>query len=441
MYATDPQRDSIVRLEEAPLLARAARFPFLTGFESTFMPDKGVDVLETTAHDSLLADDLRLVQAAGVRTLRYPVPWHRIETRRGQFDWGWMDQAMGLLLELGLDPIVDPVHHTSFPAWLERGFADPSFPDIYTDFVVRFAQRYPWVKKYTPFNEPFATTFFCSHQGIWRPFGTGPHSFIPMAVNVGRAICLVSVALKQEVPGAQIFHVDTCESHSALDPESEDFAVHLNERRFMLHDLVLGRINTRHPLYEYMAGHGLTPADVEWFQAHPAHIDVLGLDYYAHHEHQFHVQGYVVPSAAPLGFARVAREYVARYGLPVMLSETNIRGFASDRLSWLKYMVEQAEMLVRDGIDWRGFCWFPFVDSTDWDSLLCRADGHLDPVGIYWLDDARQRHASELSDVFGRLARGECGSEGLPAYRFQEPVLSQVAGFLPQMAHWDWREP
>ena len=29
-----------------------------------------------------------------------------------------------------------------------------------------------------------------------------------------------------------------------------------------------------------------------------------------------------------------------------------------------------------------GYCWFPFVDSVDWNSLLARADGCIDPVGV-----------------------------------------------------------
>jgi hypothetical protein len=94
-----------------------------------------------------------------------------------------------------------------------------------------------------------------------------------------------------------------------------------------------------------------------------------------------------VPSPARIGFAEVALQYARRYPhLSLMLTETSIRGYVLDRLSWLKYMVEQSEMLLRNGVDLRGFCWFPFIDSTDWGSLLRRAENHLDPVGIYWLD-------------------------------------------------------
>lgn len=419
-----------------------SQFPYLTGFESTYMPFARVDCLAMTRHTELFQHDLQLVRDAGVHSLRYPAPWHSIEMRRGTYTWEWMDEAMNCVQELGLDPIIDLVHHTSFPDWLEGGFANPELPQAELEFAQAFAERYPWVRKYTVFNEPWLTAFMCGHQGVWHPHGQGPETFVPMLLNIGRAICRVSQMLVRAAPGALFIHVETCEHHKALDAESEDFVRLLNDRRFLMHDLVLGKVDSFHPLYSYLAQHGLTDDDMAWFTENQAQVDVLGLDYYCHSEYEFHKHGAVVPSEHPRGFARVARDYIERYGLPVMLSETNIRGYATDRLSWLKYMVEQCEQLVAEGTDFRGFCWFPFIDSTDWDSLLCEARGNIDPVGIYWLDPTRRtRHPSLLSEYYGRLARDEARVDDLPAFRFQPPVDAQLRGYLPQMAGWNWQEP
>lgn len=56
--------------------------------------------------------------------LRYPVRWHRVEERPGEYDWRDTDQVLGHLHDEGFRPIVDLVHHTSYPRWLEGGFAD-----------------------------------------------------------------------------------------------------------------------------------------------------------------------------------------------------------------------------------------------------------------------------------------------------------------------------
>jgi hypothetical protein len=130
----------------------------------------------------------------------------------------------------------------------------------------------------------------------------------------------------------------------------------------------------------------------------PARIDVLGLDYYAHSQWHFSPGTGSVPSPTPASLAELIVEYFSRYELPCTLFETNIRGFASDRASWLKYTLEQYEIAERAGVPLRGYCWFPFIDSCDWDSLLYHRRDSIDPVA------------------------------------------DRLRGYLPQMGHWDWTD-
>jgi hypothetical protein len=175
------------------------------------------------------------------------------------------------------------------------------------------------------------------------------------------------------------------------------------------------------------------------FTLDPVRVDVLGLDYYCHAEWWYDEAGPRVPSTEPLGLAALAEQYHERYGLPMMLSETNLRGFPSDRASWLRYTLEQYELAVSRGVPLQGYCWFPYVDSRDWDSLLARPGGRTDPVGVVGIGgDARER--SLFTDVWESAARG-APVESLPAYRFQPPCDEVLAGFLPQMAHWPWQDP
>ena len=101
------------------------------GFESTFMPAHDRDIVETTEHDIRWREDLALLSKSGITRLRYPVRWHRIEEVEGVFDWSSTDEVLGYLHEHGFRPIVDLVHHTSYPQWMEGGFADPRFSAAY----------------------------------------------------------------------------------------------------------------------------------------------------------------------------------------------------------------------------------------------------------------------------------------------------------------------
>jgi beta-glucosidase/6-phospho-beta-glucosidase/beta-galactosidase len=350
--------------------------------------------------------------------------------------------------DLGLEPILDPLHHVSFPDWLEHGFANPMFPELYLRFIENVAQRYEWAERYTVVNEPLPTLVLCALTGDWYPYRRSDADFVPMAVNVARAICIAGAKLRQMNPCVQLFHIDSCEHHRALDKRSQRWVEHANDRRFMFHDLTLGRVHAAHPMLPYLRNNGFTEDQRYWFQDHPAQIDVLGLDYYAHSEIDWRWNAAAknaeisFPCQRPRAFSEVARDYVERYRLPVLLSETNVGGSVTDRITWLKFMEEQAEKLATFA-DFRGFCWFPSIDATDWDSLCTEANGCLSPMGIWGLDeDCESRYCSELSDWYVCLAKGKARSCDLPAYQFTPPLDLDLGGYLPLMSHWsDWRDP
>src|SRR3954453_13559010 len=144
--------------------------------------------------------------------------------------------------EHGMTPILDPLHHTSFPDWLGDGFANPHFPSLYARFVGALRRRYPWANNYTLFNEPLPTTLFCSLTGMWYPYRQSEPEFVRMAVNVARATCLAAAAASNEGP-AVFIHTDTCEHHTGVGKQSADQADFCNDRRFLMHDLILGSVD------------------------------------------------------------------------------------------------------------------------------------------------------------------------------------------------------
>ena len=392
-------------------------------------------MLETTHHLQLWREDLERLGQANIFDLRYPVPWHRIEAARGRFDWRWMDAPMEFMEENGFAPILDPLHHVSFPEWLAGGFGNPAFPELYLRFIEEVAHRYPWATRYTVLNEPLPTLVLCALTGDWYPYCHSDRAFVGMGINVARAICLATAKLQALNPAIQFFHIDSCEHHRALDERAERWVRHANARRFLFHDLVLGRVNKQ--LMPYLVKAGFTEAQRCWFEEHPAKIDVLGLDYYAHSEIDWELKGHGAhpsisfPCKKPRGFAEVARDYVERYKLPVFLSETNIGGCVEDRITWLRFMEQEAEK-VAEFADFRGFCWFPSVDATDWNSLCTRADKCVSPVGIWSLsDDRRTRHDTELSNWYVQLANGRARGSDLPAYDPAPPLDRDLLGYLP----------
>ena len=124
----------------------------------------------------------------------------------------------------------------------------------------------------------------------------------------------------------------------------------------------------------------------------------------------------------------------------MMLTETNIRGLPTDRVAWLKYALEQYELALSRGVDLRGFCWFPQVDSCGWDSLLARGAGRVDPVGVVSLTPGHEPVRTVFTDWWERAARGLPAAD-IPAYRWQEPCATQLQGLSPATAHWRLEDP
>lgn len=412
-------------------------FTHLGGFESTQMFGTGHDVLSTTRHIELWREDLTRLLHSGIRVLRYSIPWHRIEKRRGEYDWGWIDKPLRFMEAHGMEPIADPLHHTSFPEWLTDGFLHPEFPSLYESFLREICARYPFIRRYTVFNEPLPTTLFCFYTGMWYPHRASNWHFVQAALQSARAICRGSQALRQLRPDIEFVHVDTAEHHQAVGRRSARWVNFVNARRFLMTDLALGRVTRCHELYEYMTKNDASEDHLAWFRDQPAIVTTLGLDYYIHSEmNWFWSKEKGRPDIAavthrPRGFAAIAEDYIARYRLPVMLSETNVRGTIADRIGWLKFMESECESLALRGHKFHGFCWYPSIDSTDWSNCCTKATGETDPQGIWSLHPMQlKRMDTELSYIYGALSRGEMGSSDIPFYGFGAHLEQRLHGYL-----------
>ena len=371
---------------------------------------------------------------AGISQLRYSAPWHRIERIQGTFDWNWLDGPLNFMHENGMEPIFDPLHHTSFPEWLTNGFLHPEFPSLYETFLDRLSRRYPFVRRYTVFNEPLPTTLFCSYTGMWYPHLASDRSFVEMLLQVGRAICCGCEVLRRNV-APEFVHVETAEHHSCRDKASADWTASANARRFLVTDLVLGRVTREHELFPYLVENGAPESELAWFVDCPAHIDILGLDYYIHSEMEWvWDREERRPNMAEAvqerrGFASIAMDYYHRYSLPIMLSETNLKGEIHDRIAWLRWMEAECEQLVQSGVDFRGFCWYPSIDSTDWINACTAATGQIDPQGIWSIDpESQARVHTELSTIYSQLARGQIRSIDIPDYIFGPELNHKLQG-------------
>ena len=142
--------------------------------------------------------------------------------------------------------------------------------------------------------------------------------------------------------------------------------------------------------------------------------DVVGVNYYPGFSTlRFDDAGVpVVVEAGTVGLDEVVRTYAARYGLPVMITETSRGGTLEERRNWLRESLDAVEQLRADGIPLIGYTWFPFTALVDWayresttpiDDWIVQmgmVDLHRVPGG-----GALERHPTALLDDFATAVR------------------------------------
>ncbi|MFN2431585.1 MAG: glycosyltransferase [Gemmatimonadota bacterium] len=387
-------------------------FRWGTGIEGSSIPQLGISQFRWTGHDRRWESDLRaLREALGPCWLRYPVAWESAEPARGAFAWDAVAGPLELARDLGFE-VVPGLIHFGTPRWLPGAFGDPDLPEAVEAYAAAFAQRFRGLAAaYVPVNEPLITALFAGDLGLWPPFGRGWRGYMPVLSRTLQALARATRALRAEDPGADVVHVEAVEEYRSCEAGLAEDVKLRNARRFAGLDLVMGRVDERHPLRSWLVENGFPEPDLEWFRRNPQPPTHLGLDYYRHSETDLSTRlGGVRQAAAksPRGFAALAAEYHARYGLPLIATETNACGSEAARLAWLEEMIREVRAARAAGTPLEGLFWWPAFDHVDWDGALLHQSRNVHPVGLWRLAGelgAYEIAPTALVTAFARLTR------------------------------------
>lgn len=377
------------------------------------------DELRKTGHDERVEEDLALVAGFGIRYLRYGIPFHIVAAVPGQLDWRWTDRAMSALQANRIEPIVDLLHF-GLPDDL-WGFGDPRLPSRFASFVEGFAERYPWVRYYTPVNEPLISARFSAQLGWWNERRTDDASFVAAIDGAVTCAVLGMAAIRARRRDAIFVQSDTCEGYKAAAPAARQQAQFLNELRFVAWDLTYGR-RPGHLVTAWLGTNGMGEERLAWYADNGSSENcIVGHDFYAGNEWLIGADGSALLLDEPRGYAAQARDYHDHFGLPFMLSETNMDGPAAE--AWLVTVWNEALVLRDEGLPIRGLCWYGFIDHVDWDTALREVNDRPNACGLVDLD----RRPHPVGDRYRALAEAGLGGVLRPLLAGAEPNLTAAA--------------
>jgi dTDP-4-dehydrorhamnose reductase len=337
------------------------------------------------------------------------------------------------LTRLGIAPIAGLIHHGSGPHY--TNLLDPAFPRLLAKHAEKVALRYPWIKLFTPVNEPLTTARFSALYGHWYPHGQAVRAFMQALMHQCQAVVLSMQAIRRVIPDAKLVQTDDLGKIFST-PLLQYQADYENERRWLSFDLLCGRVDQGHPWYRKFLEEGIEEQELIFFLENPCTPDILGINHYLtserfldhrleHYPHYHHAGNgrhqYADAEAVRVDlphecigpYARL-KEAWERYRLPIAVTEAHHGCSRDEQLRWLMEVWNAALKLKSEGADIRAVTVWSMFGATDWNTLLTQQNGFYEP-GVFDVRGAAPR-ATALATATASLVT--IGS-------FDHPVLDR----------------
>jgi dTDP-4-dehydrorhamnose reductase len=372
------------------VMSRSKRPELWGGVECTLnrVHDTYHDQLSRSHHLSRL-DDLDRFAQLGLRALRVPVLWERAQTERGaRPSFSAVAPMLERTRELGIRVIAGLCHHGSGPPF--TSLLDRQFAPALAEYAAEVARAFPWIEDYTPINEPVTTARFSALYGHWYPHAHDTPSFLRAVVNEVSATIQAMESIRKVQPNARLIQTEDIPWIRST-PELQYQADYENDRRFLAFDLLFGRVQPTHPLYEHLLENGISVAELQQIAEHACPPAIVGVNYYLtsdrYLDHRVELfpnlpsagngrHAYVdldavrVPGIGLGGHRRALQEVWDRYHSPIALTEVHAGCTREDQMRWLDEAWVAAVDAAHSGIDVRGFTIWSLLGSFDWDSLV-----------------------------------------------------------------------
>lgn len=373
---------------------------FAVGFEDTFIPQvapdmRALDEYELTKHYQHWYDDIGLIKSVGANQARWGVPWYLVNPEPHKFRWDWLDRVVERFDEVGVDVIVDLMHYGT-PLWLDNGFINNDYPKYVAEYAAQIAQRYQGhLDIFTPVNEPLLNCLYCGQYGYWPPYLRGDDGFVKLLGAVTRGMILEQKAIAELNHQASFVNVEASFRFAGDRRAYRQEVEFLERRRYVVEDLVMGKVDTNHKLESWLTKHGMSDDDLSWYSQNAVFPDVIGVNYYPEVSTVKYVAGdpHDGSPSDPMPFQNdgvagledVLCGFAKRYELPIYLTETSWPGSVDKRINWMRESVACVDKLRDSGMNLIGYTWWSLFDMVYWAyrDELKPVENYLAGMGLY----------------------------------------------------------
>lgn len=332
---------------------------FMCGFECTYaMVEKKerFDLLEASMHDVYCADDYKMIQAIGVKSVREGFSWSQIDKGSNQYDFS----RFVPLLQAGKTEKIQQIwdlNHFDYPTYIDP-FSD-SFVTQFGEYAKRCIEQIRIYQGGTvyiaPINEISFSAWIGADRGLWYPYKHGPKNGFTFKKQLVKAAIVAMDAIWQEDKNVRFIQVDPVMrkvGRDAKDKETNEIAKRYNDIvRFETWDMLSGRVCPE-------------------LGGDDKYLDILGINYYLVNQewvirspYSKQIYGVMIPPHHPdrVSFASILKQVYERYKRPMVITETGSHGEL--RPGWWETILEEVTDAIQTGIPLYGVCAYPTVDK------------------------------------------------------------------------------
>jgi len=312
-------------------------------------------MVAATGHDKFAMSDYARIKSHGLRAAREGIRWHLVEQTPGRYDFSSVRPILQAAEATNTQVIWD-LCHFGWPDDID--ILKPEFVTRLAEFSDAFARLLANETNLAPYFVPVNEISFFSwaggEEGAFNPFVTGRG--FELKCQLVRASIAAMEAVWAVNTLASFVHVDPIIHVVAHPdrPEDRSLAEEYRLSQFQAWDMLGGR------LWPELGGH-------------EKYLDIIGVNYYIHNQWIYDIKGFrrshefkpltrANPAYRPL--REILREVYERYRRPMFIAETGAEDKA--RGPWLRYVSDETEAAILDGIPVDGICLYPILNHPGW---------------------------------------------------------------------------
>ncbi|MDB6018568.1 MAG: beta-glucosidase/6-phospho-beta-glucosidase/beta -galactosidase [Pedosphaera sp.] len=331
---------------------------FMAGFECSshqLRSGRRLDMINATRHDTFALQDYARIKDHGMRTAREGVRWHLVEPTPGSYDFASV-LPIARAAEATETQVIWDLCHFGWPEDID--IFKPEFVTRLANFGAAFAQFLQTETNLGPYFVPVNEISFFSWAG-GEEGGLNPHATgrgFELKCQLVRASIAAMKAIWAVNSRARFVHVDPI-IHVVAHPKRPQERAQAEAYRlsqFQSWDMLGGR------LWPELGGA-------------EKYLDIIGVNFYFHNQWIYDIKGFrrshefeplrrTDPLYRPL--REILAEVYERYHRPMFMAETGAENEA--RADWLRYVGNETEAAIRQGVPVDGICLYPILNHPGW---------------------------------------------------------------------------